>query len=215
MAESKDEKLYTTVMEGMYDDPYSAVSNIRTTCICMWGEVHEKLTEAGGGRNLMSFRDMTKLFYHELEEYAIEYATKGDEAEVASGDIPFFVQFCSPDWLPQLKELQHKALLAYFCNLKDAVTAPAVEGKDESVLSAAAIASGKTRKNPSFPSRYSCSAPPFTSPPPATRTEPTRRRTPTPPPLGYARPQKELGLNATLSRCSHPVAPIAPTHQLT
>ena len=75
----------------------------------------------------MSFQDMTTLFYHELEEYAIEYATKGDEAEVASGDIPFFVQFCSPDWLPQLKELQHKALLAYFCKLKDAVTAPAVD----------------------------------------------------------------------------------------
>ena len=158
MAESKDEKLYDTVMEkGKYDNG---------TCICMWGEVHEKLTEAGGGRNLMSFRDMTKLFYHELEEYAIEYATKGEEAVVASGEIPFVVQFCSSDWLPQMKEPQHKALLAYFCNLKDAVTAPAVEGKDESVLSTAAIASGKTRKNP------------------------------------------------TLSR-SYPVAPIAPTHQLT
>ena len=179
MAESKDEKLYDTVMEkGKYDNG---------TCICMWGEVHEKLKEAGGDRGLTTFSDMTKLFYHELEEYAIEYATKGDEAEVASGEIPFFVQFCSPDWLPQLKESQHKALLAYFCKLKDAVA-----GEDESVLSTAAIASGKTRKNPSFPSRYSCSAPPFTSPPPATRTEPTRRCTPTPPPLGYSRPQKEL-----------------------
>ena len=164
MAESKGEKLYTTVMEKKFDD---------ATCICMWAEVNEKLKAAGGGRNLTSFRDIATLFYHELEEYAIEYATKGEEAVVASGEIPFVVQYCSTDWLPQLKVPQHKALLAFFCKLKDVKPAD-VEGKDESVLSAAAITSGKTRKNPSFPSRYSCSAPPFTSPPPATRTEPTR-----------------------------------------
>jgi hypothetical protein len=82
----------TTTMEGSYN---------KEICKAMWGE----LSESEGVKN---FDALVHLWYRNLEEYA----TTGT---VASGELPFAVQFCSQGWLPKVQPAQLKALRDHFC----------------------------------------------------------------------------------------------------
>ena len=85
-------------MEGKYN---------KETCKDMWGELSESVGE-GEEDGVKNFDDLVRLWYRNLEEYA----TTGT---VASGDLPFAVQFCSQGWLPKVKPSQLKALRDHFC----------------------------------------------------------------------------------------------------
>ena len=95
-------KLTTTSMNGtrFYEQ----------TCVRMWEQVDEVLVALGG--QCQDFEDLTSIWYRNLEEYAIT-------GTVESGDFPFVVEFCTSDWLPQLKDDVHNKLLDYFCELDE------------------------------------------------------------------------------------------------
>ena len=110
----------TTKMEGTFD---------KETCIKMWGE----LNDANGGK-VTNFEQLVTLWYQggdrvkgarvcfpgcgcrlALEEYVVTGA-------VASGGLPFAVQFLSQGWLPQLKErvkVELKILRDHFCAIDE------------------------------------------------------------------------------------------------
>ena len=83
-------------MEGRFDEG---------VCRSMWSEL-DGASEGG----VRSFRGLTARWYRNLEEYA----TTGT---VASGELPFAVQFCSPRWLPQLNEGTLVQLRAFFTRM--------------------------------------------------------------------------------------------------
>jgi hypothetical protein len=89
-------KVTITAMESKF--------NVQT-CVCMWEQVDEAL-------GCKSFEDLTSIWYRNLEEYAIT-------GTVESGDFPFVVEFCTSDWLPQLKDDEHNKLLDFFCELDE------------------------------------------------------------------------------------------------
>ena len=89
----------TTKMEGKWNDQM---------CVCMWGELAEKET-------LESFGDLVTLWYRNLEEYVVIGTGK-----VASGELPFAVQFLSSGWLPKMKAEDLKILREYFCAIDPA-----------------------------------------------------------------------------------------------
>ena len=94
----------TTTMEGTYN---------KEICKSMWGELSERegAGEEGGVKN---FDDLVNVWYRNLEEYAVTKFQTGTGG-VASGEIPFAVQFCSSGWLPKVKPPQLKALRDHFC----------------------------------------------------------------------------------------------------
>ena len=77
------------------------------TCICMWGELAEK-------ESLQSFGDLITLWYRNLEEYVVT-----GTGTVASGELPFAVQFLSPGWLPGVKVKELKILREHFCAIDE------------------------------------------------------------------------------------------------
>ena len=94
----------TTTMEGKYN---------KETCKDMWGELSESVGE-GEEDGVKNFEELVCLWYRNLEEYAVtEYQT--GTGTVASGELPFAVQFCSSGWLPKVEPSQLKALRDHFC----------------------------------------------------------------------------------------------------
>jgi hypothetical protein len=94
----------TTTMEGRYN---------KEICKCMWGELSES-EGVGEEDGIKNFDDLVRVWYRNLEEYAVtEYQT--GTGTVASGKLPFAVQFCSPGWLPKVEPAQLKALRGHFC----------------------------------------------------------------------------------------------------
>ena len=94
----------TTTMEGTYN---------KEICKSMWGELSER-EGAGEEVGVKNFDDLVHLWYRNLEEYAVTKFQTGTGG-VASGEIPFAVQFCSSGWLPKVKPPQLKALRDHFC----------------------------------------------------------------------------------------------------
>jgi hypothetical protein len=98
----------TTMMEGKYN---------KEICKSMWGELSEREGAgegAGEEDGVKNFDDLVHLWYRNLEEYAVTKFQTGTGG-VASGEIPFAVQFCSSGWLPKVKPPQLKALRDHFC----------------------------------------------------------------------------------------------------
>ena len=75
------------------------------TCVVMWYE----LSCANDGK-VTNFHELADLMVRNMEEYV----TTGD---VASGKLPFAVQFCSPGWLPWVKKDQLIKLREFFCHM--------------------------------------------------------------------------------------------------
>ena len=83
------------------------------TCVCMWGELDAEF-------GVKNFVELVELWFRNMDEFL----TSGT---VASGEFPFAVQFCSPGWLPSLKDRPTRdgtqTLLAvlrnYFCAFED------------------------------------------------------------------------------------------------
>ena len=79
-------------------------------CICMWGE----LNDANDGK-VTNFNVLADLMVRNMKEYV----TTG---EVASGKLPFAVQFCSPGWLPLMENDRLIKLREFFCQMtRDAI----------------------------------------------------------------------------------------------
>ena len=79
-------------------------------CICMWGE----LNDANDGK-VTNFNELADLMVRNMKEYV----TTG---EVASGKLPFAVQFCSPGWLPLMENDRLIKLREFFCQMtRDAI----------------------------------------------------------------------------------------------
>ena len=98
----------TTTMEGTYN---------KEICKSMWGELSEREGAgegAGEEDGVKNFDDLVHLWYRNLEEYAVTKFQTGTGG-VASGEIPFAVQFCSSGWLPMVTPPQLKALRDHFC----------------------------------------------------------------------------------------------------
>ena len=95
----------TTTMEGRHYN--------KEICKSMWGELSER-EGAGEEDGVKNFDDLVHLWYRNLEEYAVTKFQTGTGG-VASGEIPFAVQFCSSGWLPKVKPPQLKALRDHFC----------------------------------------------------------------------------------------------------
>ena len=75
------------------------------TCINMWSE----LNDANDGK-VTNFNELADLMVRNMEEYV----TTGD---VASGKLPFAVQFCSPGWLPWVEKDRLIKLREFFCQM--------------------------------------------------------------------------------------------------
>ena len=83
-----------TMMYPKYDEQ---------TCICMWDELAE-------AEQVKNFDDLITLWYRNLEEYVVT-----GTGTVASGELPFAVQFLSPGWFPTLKVKKLQKLRDHFC----------------------------------------------------------------------------------------------------
>ena len=75
------------------------------TCVCMWIE----LNDANDGK-VTNRNELADLMVRNMEEYV----TTGD---VASGKLPFAVQFCSPGWLPWIEKDRLIKLREFFCQM--------------------------------------------------------------------------------------------------
>ena len=75
------------------------------TCVVMWYE----LSCANDGK-VTNFHELADLMVRNMEEYV----TTGD---VASGKLPFAVQFCSPGWLPWVEKDRLIKLREFFCQM--------------------------------------------------------------------------------------------------
>ena len=77
------------------------------TCFKMWGE----LNDANGGK-VTNFEELVNLWYRNLEEYVVT-------GTVASGELPFAVQFFSQVWLPQSSVEDIKIVRDHFCAIDE------------------------------------------------------------------------------------------------
>ena len=87
-----------TTMEGKFDNE---------TCVKMWGE----LNDTNDGK-VTNFEELVNLWYRNLEEYVVT-------GTVASGELPFAVQFFSQVWLPQSSVEDIKIVRDHFCAIDE------------------------------------------------------------------------------------------------